>query len=132
MPSKKLGRTTWTLKVRLCMMMAALMLLANCQADLPVTINDYEFCSPPPPFNMGAACDNFLTANARFLSEEQWMQWQNDLVTAGKAVECTSSDNIANIKAEIEKLCSVANCDYPTLQKILKGLSKIEVLGKLK
>lgn len=105
--------------------MTAAFTLSSCA----VKINDYEFCSPLPN-SLGAVCDNFLTANQKILSEEEWQAKQADWIAAGEAVECTQSKTIGDIKGEIEKLCSVSRCHYETKRAIIDGLSKIQALGK--
>lgn len=74
-------------------------------------------------------CDNFLTANQQILNEKQWQALQMQWMSAGQAVECTSSQSIGEIKAEIEKLCSKVSCDYQIQKTILDGLNKVLTLG---
>ncbi len=83
-------------------------------------------CSPIPG-GLGADCDDFFNSNPQSLNEDQWLQqiivWQND----GQALECTTSGAVANIKAEVEKLCSASPCDQNTTQArqvILNGLNR--------
>jgi hypothetical protein len=104
----------------------ALLLLGNSCA---VPIHDFPACSPLPG-SLGATCDNFLTSNKQILNEAQWqaliVQWQD----AGQALECIPSGAYGDLKAEIEKLCSVHKCDEATKQVLLKGLARIQSLQK--
>lgn len=108
--------------MRSFMMMAVLLLFSGCA----VQISDFQACSPIPGTDL-AACDNFLTNNPQTVN---WTEEEAAWMKQGYAVECVNSDALGSIKAEIEQLCSVATCDYPTEQKILAGLKKIEGLGK--
>lgn len=113
-----------TLKARLFMMTVAC-LFTSCA----VHIHDEPFCALIPG-NQGAVCDNFLTSNQQILNEPEWMVLQMKWATAGQATECTTSDSVGDLKAEIEKLCSIAPCDYDTKTKIISGLQKVQALGK--
>lgn len=106
-------------------MTTAALLLSSCGH---VPIKDEEFCSPIPD-NLGATCDNFLTANQQILDEDQWLALQANWQKAGNATECTTSGTVGDIKAELEKLCSVAPCDYAVKAQLLRGLEKIRTLG---
>jgi hypothetical protein len=110
---------------RLLLTIMGALLLSNCA----VKINDEQFCSPLPG-NLGATCDNFLSSNQQILSQDQWIDRQNQWIASGQAVECTTSQTVGDIKAEIEKLCSVASCDESTKNAIVNGLIKIQNLGK--
>ena len=106
------------------MTMAAL-LLNSCA----VQIHDETFCSPIPG-NLGAVCDNFLTPNQQILTEDGWVELQATWAAQGEATECTQSGTLGDIKEEIEKLCTIAKCNYPTKKALLDGLNKIQNLGK--
>lgn len=101
--------------------MGALLLLSGCA----VQIADMTVCSPIPGTDF-AACDNFLTSDPQTIN---WTTEQSTWASQGYATECVNSDALGNIKAEIEKLCSLTACDYPTEQAILSGLKKIQELG---
>jgi hypothetical protein len=107
------------------MMMALLLPLVDCA----IPIHDAKFCSPPPG-EVGAVCDNFLTSDQQILNETQWGALQTQWIAAGQAIECTQSQTLGDIKEEIEQLCSMTKCDYPTQQAITQGLKKIQQLGK--
>lgn len=107
-------------------MMGALLLAAN---GCAVPIHDEQFCSPVPG-NLGAVCDNFLTSNQLILTEAEWVALQAQWQASGQATECTTSQTVGDIKAEIEKLCSVYPCDTPTQTLLIRGLKKIQRLGK--
>lgn len=83
------------------------------------------------PAGSGAVCDDFLDSNPQDLTESQWeameLEWEKD----GKAVECVTSDDIGNIKATIEKLCSQVPCDYVTQATVIDGLNRIQSLRRL-
>lgn len=114
------------------MTMALLLLLSSCAT----TIRDFETCSPIPSEsmqNLGAACDNFMTANQRILDPDEWITEQKLWLDNGDVVECTSSGSIANLKAEIEKLCSRTACNYDAKQAVntaLQGLDRMLEVGK--
>jgi hypothetical protein len=83
--------------------------------------------------NRGSACDNFLTSTPALLDAEGWdaqiATWQ----AAGKAVECTDSGSLSEIKASIEKLCSKYPCtqEQKTAVKFLEiGLEKMLAHGQ--
>lgn len=103
----------------------ALLLINGCA----IRVVDEQICSPIPG-DLGAVCDNFLTSNQQILTQDAWVNLQATWASQGYATECTTSQTIGDIKEEIEKLCSVAKCDYDTKQKIVTGLKKIEKLGK--
>lgn len=107
------------------MMAVAALLLSGCS----VTIKDETFCSPVPG-NFGAVCDNFLTSKQQILDEAEWVALQASWISDGEAVECTTSKTLGDIKAEVEKLCSVAKCNVDTQAAIIDGLNKIQNLGK--
>lgn len=91
-----------------------------------VPIKDPQFCSPIP-FVGGATCDNLMTRNQINLSEIEW----KDKMTEWGTTDCTASVNVADLKAELEKLCSKASCTVEEKQAI-KGLGKISNLNKVK
>lgn len=91
-------------------------LLASCGS---VEIKDVQFCSPIPG-GLGAVCDNFLTSNQLILDEIQW----TILKDSWQVVECTSYASLADMKAEVEKLCSVTKCTYE-MKKAIAGLNRI-------
>lgn len=92
-----------------------------------VKIHDETFCSPVPGYG-GAVCDNFLTSNQVILDQLQWEELQASWIGAGQSVECTSSQTVADIKGELEKLCSKTPCTY-AMKIAIKGLKKILSLG---
>ena len=96
-----------SLKVLLFMMTAVLLLNSGCA----VKINDFEMCSPIPG-NLGAVCSSFLSPTNTILDQTGWLAKQTSWINSGSAVECTSSQTVVNLKAELEKLCSVAKCSY--------------------
>ena len=111
------------LKVPLCIL-TGLVLLSSCS----VKIKDAQFCAPIPG-HLGAVCDNFLTSNQLILDEAGWQALQAQWIAAGQATECTQAQTLGDLKSEIEKLCSLAPCNYQVKQKILKGLTKLQSLG---
>jgi hypothetical protein len=95
-------------------------------------IKDFQYCSPIPG-GLGAACDNFLTANQQILDQATWLALQANWAAQGQATECTTSQVVGDLKAEIEKLCSVTKCSYVTaakVQVIVSGLKKIQANGE--
>lgn len=126
MQSKRQFRITLTLILLSCMMMGALLLFAS---GCSVKIADETFCSPIRP-NLGAVCDNFLTSNQRILDQAGWETQQDAWAAQGLSTECTNSKTVGDIKREIEKLCSLAPCDYVVKMKLIHSLDKIEKLGR--
>ena len=116
------------------MMMVAL-LLSSCAT----TIKDHTFCGLVPsvdsngvihPAGGGANCDNFLTSHQQILSELEWQTMMSTWEQAGSVVECTVSDSVGDLKAEIEQLCSKTKCDYQTVQAIYAALDKMIAVKK--
>jgi len=56
----------------------------------------------------GAACDNLLTKNQRILSEPEWNALLQSWITAGNAIEVTTSQTFGDLKLELEKLCTAS------------------------
>lgn len=108
------------------------LLLSNCA----IQIRDHQFCSPIPVITqadgtkiyLGATCDNFLSEHQLILSQDDWEKLQADWLEQGMSTECTSSDTLGDIKAELEKLCSRTRCSYQTIQAI-HSLRKVISLG---
>jgi hypothetical protein len=75
-----------------------------------VKIHDHQFCSPIP--NHGAACDNLLTKKPIILDDMQWAYLQMKWASRHQAMECTTSDSLADFKTDIEQLCSKTSCEY--------------------
>lgn len=86
--------------------------LAGCAA----AIHDGPLCSPIPTEpgqcrgSQGAACDNFLKRAPRDLDARQWEAEQASWEASGCVVEETNSCFTSQLKAEIEKLCTLATC----------------------
>lgn len=99
--------------------MGALGLSSSCS----VQIKDEQWCAPIPG-DMGAVCDNFLTSNQKLLVEQEWLDLQASWVAQGEVTECTSSQTLGDVKAELEKLCSATKCDYQT-QQAVSGVKKL-------
>lgn len=107
-------------KVLLSTMTALLLFNTSCA----VKIKDYTFCAEIPG-GLGATCDNFLTANQQILTEAEWQAMKASWVASGNAVECTSSQSVGDLKAEIEKLCSKYPCNYPGAKQLMRALKKM-------
>jgi hypothetical protein len=111
------------------MMMALSLLL--CSGCDDVDVADFQGCSPIPntvtdsPPDFGAACDNFLTSNQLILTHVQWVATQASWIKAGSGVECVPTSAIANLKKEVEKLCSVAKCTYTQKAILMAGLDRL-------
>jgi len=94
------------------MTMAALLLLSSCAAQ----IHDGPLCSPIPTLpgqcrgSAGAACDQFLNHAPADLDADQWEATQQAWEDQGCVVMETTSCFVSQLKAEIEKLCTVASC----------------------
>jgi hypothetical protein len=98
-------------------LLSVLMVLAlpSCSS---VTIKDHEFCADIG--TQGATCVHMFTDESRDIPPGQW-----DDVRFGMI--CASGDAIADLKAALEKLCSLTNsCSYETQKKIKDFFSKID------
>ena len=98
-------------------------------------IKDEQFCSPIPNAdgridqNSLTACDQMLTSNPELLTPQQWSDLQASWIAQKQAVECFSSNALADFKSEIEELCSQAKCSYEVQKKAIQAVSKIQALG---
>lgn len=118
------------MRTRLSFILMALTTLTA--SGCAIQIHDFQYCSPIPGA-IGAVCDNFLTDNQLILDEAQWLALQAQWMAQGQSVECTTSQTVGDLKAEIEKLCSVTRCTYKTRQQvrqIVSRLRKIETTGE--
>lgn len=106
--------------------MAALTLLCSCNE---VDVNDFQGCSPipePNPTDFGAMCDNFLIKNQLLLTKAQWSDTQKLWIKEAAGVSCVPTTAIANLKKEVEKLCSVANCNHVLKALVIAGLDRLQ------
>jgi hypothetical protein len=94
----------------------ALALLSSCAVE----IKDARYCvlAPGAPI----VCDNFLSSNQAILTDSEWLALQ----TQWGATFCEAQSSFADLKTEIEELCSKTACDYPTQQAIKMIFAKIE------
>ena len=100
-----------------------LLALSSCS----VMIHDFTACSPLPG-GLGATCDNFLTSNQRILDQIQWEAQQK----AWGAMDCMGSIDVANLKTEIEKLCSKETCtqeEKKAREALNDGLERIQSIS---
>lgn len=97
--------------------MAPTLLLSGCGR---VQIKNHEWCADIG--TQGATCAETLSTDTRDIPKEQW-----DNERFGQL--CTTVDTFTDIKAVIEKLCSVSGrCDYETKQKIRAFFERTDVL----
>lgn len=101
--------------IPLLLTVMATVLLSNCS----VKIQDMEVCSPIPDTN-GAVCDYFLHSEQEILDETQWIDKQ----ASWGSSECMSTQSFANIKIELEQLCSKTKCSDQT-KKAIKGITRL-------
>jgi hypothetical protein len=112
--------------------MTVLPLLSNCAAEL----HDGPTCNPFPVKagqcrgSMGAACDNFLTANQQILTGPEYEQELEAWESNQCVVEVTNSCYLAEMKAELEKLCSLATCTTDQAVKVKQAVANIDRLLK--
>jgi hypothetical protein len=83
----------------------------------------------PPDF--GAVCDQFLHSNQKIIDHDTWVVTQKNWLSQSNGISCVPSSAVANLKKEVEKLCSVAKCDYNTKQTILSGLERMQTTATL-
>jgi hypothetical protein len=126
---KKLLNHTRPLNPLLRIVTVALLLALSACA---VQIKDEQFCSliiNPDDFSIiTVACDNFLSSNPQTLTGQQWLSQVVASEASGIAPECTTSQALADMKAEVEKLCSEQKCDDQTqamVTNLVNGLTKI-------
>jgi hypothetical protein len=109
------------------------MVLVLLSSGCAVTIHDYTVCSPSPAGD-GAFCNNFYNNNAQRLNAAGWEALQRAWIAKGLAIEVTNSQAIADIKGELEKLCSVTDCNEDQQEKVQKaigGLNRILSTGSM-
>lgn len=112
--------------------MVVLLLSEGCAT----TLHDGQTCSayPVEPGQCrganGAACDNFLTANQLILDDAHFETLQESWENQGCVVETTNSCLISEVKAELEKLCSVAACTTAQAAKVKTAIANLERLTK--
>lgn len=88
--------------------------LSGCNS---IPIKNQEWCGDEG--ELGAECFNTLTADTRDLSPADWEQ-----VRFGQV--CTNTDNFADIKAALEKLCSkTGNCAYELKKKATAFMNNV-------
>lgn len=105
---------------------ACLLVISSCA----VQIQDATYCALIPG-NNGAVCDSFLTSHQQILTQAQWDILQGEWENGGNAVECTPSSAVANLKQELELLCSKTACDYQTVQSAInEALDKLTTTGE--
>ena len=93
------------------------LLLSACST---VKIQDEEFCADMG--SQGATCAHLLTNQTRDIEQPEW-----DNTRFGWF--CTTGDDLAEMKKEIEELCSVSGkCDYATQQALAKFFSRVKSL----
>ena len=87
----------------------ALLSMTSC-AHVP--INDHEWCGDEG--SLGATCFHFLTAQTRDLDKETWDNMRFGQICTNDP-EGQLGATFADIKATIEKLCSISKgaCVYP-------------------
>jgi hypothetical protein len=113
-------------------MMGLLLLLCSGFSKCAVDVVDFQECAPVPNFvsetppDYGAVCDQFLVPNQKIISHDEWVTTQKLWLAAGNGISCVPSSAIANLKKEVEKLCSVANCKYSELKTIIAGLDRMQ------
>lgn len=93
-----------------------------------VTITDKEFCVDQG--TLGAHCAHTMTTPTRDIPQPIW-----DNMRFGQFCTVDPQDNLgstfAQMKKEIEELCSYCNCcDYPAAQSLLATISKISEIQK--
>jgi hypothetical protein len=88
-----------------------------------VVIKDSEWCGAKPNAQ-GAACFHTMTTDQRELSEVELLGW---LMDAQDPKVCTSSQTLADLKANIEVLCHDSRlCDYETKKKVQAFFKRME------
>ena len=69
-------------------------------------------------------------SNQQNLTEAQWIAWQQ----SHAPIDCVQSSVIGDLKAELEKLCSVAPCSYETEEQVkqaVEGLKRLIEIGRV-
>jgi hypothetical protein len=87
--------------------MMVVLLLPSCA----VQIHEEDIYSPVPGAD-GVVESHFLSTKQQILTNEEWQKKILSMIVQGYSLECTFSNTIANVKEEIEKLCSKTDCEY--------------------
>lgn len=98
----------------MCISTASL-LLTNCPG---VQLKDHEWCGSLA--SDGAACFHELTSDTRQMNLQQFVTWWDDLSDPKVA---TPSSTLADIKADIEKLCSFESVCTVQVKQAVTALS---------
>lgn len=92
-----------------------MLLLTACKT---VEFKNYEFCGDMGPF--GASCFNTLKSDIRRIEKEAWDKERVGMV-------CTTTDAIADQKANIEELChQTGTCTYEQIDEQIKKLEAMK------
>jgi hypothetical protein len=86
-----------------------------------VNIKDKSFYVDLGP--QGAVTVNFLTPGSRFVSKSNW-----DLLRMG--MFCMSPKDLGSFKTEIEKLCSVTQCDYEMTSALHSFSDRLDLISR--
>lgn len=87
-----------------------------------VEIKDSEWCGSLA--SKGAACFHTLTEESRVMNLQQFAEWWNDLKDPKI---CSTAAVFADIKADLEELCSFNNvCTYEQKQQIANISAKLD------
>lgn len=93
--------------------------IATAAVSCSTQIKDLEFCGDLGAD--GATCFHTLTPASRNVSKTQWDASRFGMI-------CTSGDAVAEIKREIEQLCSVTSCDYNTQASIAAFFARAQAV----
>jgi hypothetical protein len=102
-----------------------IMALAIFSSGCATKIYDFKSCGLIPG-GLGADCDNFLTSAPQSLTEAQWEALEASWNAAGSAVECIQSASLAQLKGELEKLCTTGKCTYQEAEAFKTFFLKIQ------
>ena len=98
-------------------MVPAAQALSSCgTTQFPVTINEVTFYTDEGP--QGAFISHLFSADSSNIGVAAWNNIR-------EGMSCVSAQDVANIKAELEKLCSEAPCNQPSVKALRAALSRL-------
>jgi hypothetical protein len=109
-------------KIKNLLFLTTVALLLN---SCSTTIHDFTSCGLIPG-DIGADCDNFLTSDPEVYDESEWELLELSWEQSGNAVECMPSSALSQLKASLEKLCSVGKCTYQEKAAVHKFFARIK------
>lgn len=99
-----------------------MMAVASLSSACAVPIHEQVWYSPIPGDGNGAIVTHFFANQQTVMTENEWLQTISEMGSQGYSLECTFSPVLAQLKQEIEELCSKTNCIYILTDKPRKRI----------